>query len=139
MAFSMDVDELNREEVLQPLQPEPEVKEKIETQAESNVKEVMDVDLDSLAQRREITSMIDGFGTDIVRRSSEKTSCSPLHWEHCQNREANPVRSSILSPNWTGRSGTWILRVWILAAQASFPNSPILFGPISRSSRRPMA
>ena len=72
MAFSMDVDELNREEVLQPLQPEPEVKEKIETQAESNVKEVMDVDLDSLAQRREITSMIDGFGTDIVRRSSEK-------------------------------------------------------------------
>ena len=68
MAFSMDVDELNREEVLQPLQPEPEVKEKIETQAESNVKEVMDVDLDSLAQRREITSMIDGFGTDIVRR-----------------------------------------------------------------------
>ena len=57
MAFSMDVDELNREEVLQPLQPEPEVKEKIETQAESNVKEVMDVDLDSLAQRREFYSL----------------------------------------------------------------------------------
>lgn len=72
MAFTMDVDELNSEEVLQPLQPEPEVKEKIETQAQANAKEVMDIDLDSLAQRREITSMIDGFGTDIVRRSSEK-------------------------------------------------------------------
>lgn len=72
MAFTMDVDDLNEQEVLQPLQPEPEVLQKIDSQAEANAKEVMDVDLDSLEQRRQITSMIDGFGTDIVRKSSEK-------------------------------------------------------------------
>lgn len=72
MAFSLDTEELNTEEVLKPLQPEPEVVEKIDDQASQNVKEVMSVDLDSLQDRREMTSMIDNFGTALIVKSSEK-------------------------------------------------------------------
>lgn len=46
MAFSMDVDQLDKEKVVEELQPEPQVKEQLETMAEENAKEVMDIDLD---------------------------------------------------------------------------------------------
>lgn len=72
MAFSLDTEELNTEEVLKPLQPEPEVVEQIDDQAQENVKEVMSVDLDSLQDRRDMTNMIDSFGTALMVKSSEK-------------------------------------------------------------------
>lgn len=72
MAFSMDVDQLDKEKVVEELQPEPQVKEQLETMAEENAKEVMDIDLDSLEQRREIANIINGFGTDIVEKSKNK-------------------------------------------------------------------
>ena len=72
MAFSMDVDQLDKEKVVEELQPEPQVKEQLESMAEENAKEVMDIDLDSLEQRREIANIINGFGTDIVEKSKNK-------------------------------------------------------------------
>lgn len=72
MAFNMDVDELNKEQVIEQLEPEPEVKTQIQQMAEENTQEVMGIDLDSLEQRRQIVSTIDSFGNDIVERSAQK-------------------------------------------------------------------
>jgi uncharacterized protein YaaN involved in tellurite resistance len=72
MAFTMDVDELNKDEVIEVLQPEPEMKSKLSDMAEENTQEIMEIDLDSLDQRRTITNTIDSFGKDIVERSAQK-------------------------------------------------------------------
>ena len=47
MAFSMDVDNLDKEEVTAPLNPTPVQKQQLTTMAEENAKEVMKIDLDS--------------------------------------------------------------------------------------------
>jgi uncharacterized protein YaaN involved in tellurite resistance len=72
MAFTMDVDELNKDEVIEILEPEPETKSKLSNMADENTKEIMEIDLDSLDQRRTITNTIDSFGKDIVERSAQK-------------------------------------------------------------------
>lgn len=72
MAFSMDVDALDKEKVTEPLNPTPAQKSAIDTMAKENAKEVMGIDLDSLEERRNIANTIDSFGKDIVVRSSEK-------------------------------------------------------------------
>ena len=72
MAFSMDVDNLDKEKVIEELAPTPEQKTAIDSLAQNNAKEVMAIDLDSLEERRNIARTIEGFGQDIVERSSEK-------------------------------------------------------------------
>ena len=72
MAFSMDVDNLDKEKVIEELDPTPEQKTAIDSLAQNNAKEVMAIDLDSLEERRNIARTIEGFGQDIVERSSEK-------------------------------------------------------------------
>ena len=72
MAFSMDVDNLDKEKVVEELAPTPQQKTAIDSMAQSNTKEIMAIDLDSLEERRNIARTIEGFGQDIVERSSEK-------------------------------------------------------------------
>lgn len=72
MAFSMDVDALDKEKVTEVLNPTPEQKTALATMAQENAKEIMQINLDSLDERRAIASTIDGFGKDIVVASSEK-------------------------------------------------------------------
>lgn len=72
MAFSMDVDDLNKEEVTAPLNPTPVQKQQLTSMAEKNANEVMKIDLDSLEERRNIANTIESFGKDIVVKSSEK-------------------------------------------------------------------
>lgn len=72
MAFSMNVDDLNKEEVTAPLNPTPVQKQQLTSMAEENASEVMKIDLDSLEERRNIANTIESFGKDIVVKSSEK-------------------------------------------------------------------
>lgn len=72
MAFTMDVDEIDKEKVVEELNPTTEQKKALDNMADNNAKEIMKIDLDSLEERRNIANTIDNFGKDIVVRSSEK-------------------------------------------------------------------
>lgn len=72
MAFSMDVDELDKEKVTEPLNPTPEQKTQLSAMAVNNADEVMKINLDSLEERRNIANTIESFGTDIVEKSAAK-------------------------------------------------------------------
>ena len=72
MAFSLDVDALDKKKVTEVLNPTPQQKDALGSMAQENTQEIMKINLDDLAQRREIANTIDSFGKDIVARSSEK-------------------------------------------------------------------
>lgn len=72
MAFSMDVDALDKETVTEPLNPTPAQKTVLGNMAQDNTKEIMQIDLDSLEERRNIANTIENFGKDIVVKSSDK-------------------------------------------------------------------
>ena len=72
--FSMDLADLDevKEKEAEAVAPAPEVKVKLEKIADSNTKNLMTFDLDSLEERRDIISSIDNFGQDIVEKSTQK-------------------------------------------------------------------
>lgn len=72
MAFSMDVDELDKEKVTKPLNPTDEQKVKLTDMAVENAEEIMKIDLDSIDERRSIAQTIESFGSDIVEKSASK-------------------------------------------------------------------
>lgn len=72
MAFSMDVDNLDKEKVTQVLEPTPAQKDALQDMAKENAEEVMKINLDSLEERRAIANTIDSFGKDIVTKSAQK-------------------------------------------------------------------
>ena len=74
MAFSLDIPEEEevKEEVKKEITPVPAVQEKLEKAADSNTQELFEFDLGSLDSRREIISSIEGFGTDLMQKSTKK-------------------------------------------------------------------
>ena len=72
MAFSMDVDELDKEKVTKSLNPTDEQKVKLTDMAVENAEEIMKIDLDSIDERRNIAQTIESFGSDIVEKSASK-------------------------------------------------------------------
>lgn len=70
--FTMDVDDLDKEKVVEELKPTVEQKSQLNTMAQNNVQAIAQVDLDSLDERRNIASMIEDFGKADVERSAEK-------------------------------------------------------------------
>lgn len=72
MDFNMDVDTLDKEKVTEVLRPTQQQKTQLATMAEQNAQAVMEVNLDSLDERRSIANTIENFGRDIVVKSSEK-------------------------------------------------------------------
>ena len=74
MAFSLDIPEEEevKEEVKKEITPVPAVQEKLEKAADSNTQELFELDLGSLDSRREIISSIEGFGTDLMQKSTKK-------------------------------------------------------------------
>lgn len=72
MAFSMNVDELDKEKVTEQLDPTPEQKTALGSMAAANASEVMQINLDSLDERRSIAQTIESFGEDVVEKSAQK-------------------------------------------------------------------
>lgn len=76
MAFDLEVKDSTeiKEKIIEDTAPTEEIITAIKTASEEKAKEIMSVDLDSFKDKREITTAIEEFGTDIVRKSTEKNT-----------------------------------------------------------------
>jgi uncharacterized protein YaaN involved in tellurite resistance len=76
MVFTMEVpDEAAiKNEVLEQVKPVPEEVAKLQAVAESNVAEIMTLDIDEFAKRKDILQSIESFGADSMKRSAAKNS-----------------------------------------------------------------
>ncbi|ANY75226.1 toxic anion resistance protein [Paenibacillus ihbetae] len=76
MTFTMTVPNENEIKTVleEQVAPVDEEMKQLMTQAETNVKSLMDINLDSLEQRRGILTSIDSFGMSTMRQSSDKNS-----------------------------------------------------------------
>ena len=76
MAFTMEVpDEAAiKSEVIEQIRPVPEEVAQLQAAAESNVAEIMTLDIDEFAKRKDILQSIESFGADSIKRSAAKNS-----------------------------------------------------------------
>ena len=76
MSFTMEVasPEEIQKEIEQEVKPVPEEVAKLQAQADSNVAAIMNLDLDSLENRKDILQSIDSFGMNTMRSSSTKNN-----------------------------------------------------------------
>jgi uncharacterized protein YaaN involved in tellurite resistance len=76
MAFTMQVpDEAEiKKEVLEQVKPVPEDVARLAAAAESNVAEIMTLDIDEFAKKKDILQSIESFGTESMKRSGTKNS-----------------------------------------------------------------
>ncbi len=76
MAFTMEVpDEAAiKSEVIEQVKPVPEEVAQLQAVAESNVAEIMTMDIDEFAKKKDILQSIESFGADSMRRSAAKNS-----------------------------------------------------------------
>ena len=76
MEFSMEIP--NTEEIkstiIEEIKPEPEQVEQIKSATNKNVESLMNIDMDSLEQRRAVVESIEGFGMETIQASSEKNA-----------------------------------------------------------------
>lgn len=74
--FSLDLPstETIKKEVVAELAPTKDEKEEITSVVKEKSEQIMAVDLDSLAERREIIQVIETFGADIIQQSQTKNS-----------------------------------------------------------------
>jgi uncharacterized protein YaaN involved in tellurite resistance len=76
MAFTMEVpnEAAIKNEVLEQVKPVPEEVAQLQAVAESNVAEIMTMDIDEFAKKKDILQSIESFGADSMRRSAAKNS-----------------------------------------------------------------
>lgn len=76
MGFSMEVadTELVKKEIVEQVKPVPEEVLKLKALAESNVSEIMTLELDSLEKRKAMLQSIEEFGMDTIRSSAKSNS-----------------------------------------------------------------
>ncbi len=76
MGFSMEVTDTEtiKKEVIEQVQPAPEEVTKLKALAESNVSEILTLDLDSLEKRKSILQSIEEFGLDTIQSSAKKNA-----------------------------------------------------------------
>ncbi len=76
MSFSMEVidTETIKNEIIEQVKPVPEEVTKLKELAESNVSEIMALDVDSLEKRKSILQSIETFGMDTLQSSAKKNS-----------------------------------------------------------------
>jgi len=76
MAFTMQVpDEAEiKKEVLEQVKPKPKEEAQLQAQAERNVADILTLDIDEFAKKKEILLSIESFGAESMKRSSSKNS-----------------------------------------------------------------
>ena len=92
--FSLDLPDTEaiKKEVAAELAPTPEEKTVITNVVKDKADQIMAVDLDSLAQRREFVQVIETFGSDLVRQSQTKNSICRNGWGILAAPEENPAK-----------------------------------------------
>ena len=76
MGFSLelaDTEEIKKQVEVE-LAPQPETQQAIVSTVEKNGNEIMAVDLDNLESRKEITTVINDFGKDLVEKSQSRNN-----------------------------------------------------------------
>jgi uncharacterized protein YaaN involved in tellurite resistance len=76
MAFTMEVpsEEAIKNEVLEQVKPVPEEVARLQAVAESNVAEIMTLDIDEFAKKEDILRSIESFGADSMKLAATKNS-----------------------------------------------------------------
>lgn len=76
MGFSMSVadTEAIKQEIIEQVKPVPEEVKELEKLADNNAKELINLDMDSIEERRVIVKSIDEFGLDTIQNSAKKNS-----------------------------------------------------------------
>lgn len=76
MGFSMNVCDTEeiKNEVIEAVKPEKEEVKKLKVLSDNNVEAVMNLDMDSLEDRKLILKSIDEFGLDTMQKSSQKNA-----------------------------------------------------------------
>jgi uncharacterized protein YaaN involved in tellurite resistance len=76
MAFTMEVpnEAAIKNEVLEQVKPVPEEVAQLQAVAESNVAEIMTLDIDEFAKKKDILQSIESFGADSMKRAAAKNS-----------------------------------------------------------------
>ena len=76
MSFTMEVanEAAIKNEVLEQVKPVPEEVAKLQAMAESNVAEVLALDLNSFTKKKDILKSIESFGADSMKTSAQKNS-----------------------------------------------------------------
>ncbi|MDD2836284.1 MAG: toxic anion resistance protein, partial [Methanothrix sp.] len=76
MTFTMQVpDEVEiKKEVQEQVKPVPEDVARLAAAAKSNVAEIMTMDIDEFAKKKEILLSVESFGADSMKRSAAKNS-----------------------------------------------------------------
>lgn len=76
MGFSMEVTDTEtiKKEIIEQVKPVPEEVTKLKEQAESNVSEIMTLDIESLEKRKSIFQSIEAFGMDTLQSSAKRNS-----------------------------------------------------------------
>lgn len=76
MGFSMELSDAEtiKKEIIEQVKPVPEEVTKLKEQAESNVSEIMTLDIESLEKRKLILQSIEAFGMETLQTSANKNS-----------------------------------------------------------------
>ncbi|NLP27608.1 MAG: toxic anion resistance protein [Clostridia bacterium] len=76
MGFSMEVvdTEAIKEEIVEQVKPVPEEVKKLKEQAEKNANQLINLNMDSIEERKSIVKTIDEFGLDTIQKSANKNS-----------------------------------------------------------------
>lgn len=76
MSFSMEVvdEKVIKNEIIEQVKPVPEEVAKLKQAADSNVAEIMSLDIESLEKRKAILQSIESFGVDSMKNSAEKSA-----------------------------------------------------------------
>lgn len=76
MGFSMEVSDQNviKEEIIEQVKPIPEEVKKLQEIADTNVNEIMVMDVESLEKRRSVLQSIEAFGVQTMKSSADKNA-----------------------------------------------------------------
>ena len=87
MGFSMNVCDTEeiKNEVIEAVKPEKEEVKKLKVLSDNNVEAVMNLDMDSLEDRKLILKSIDEFGLDTMQKSSQKNALLEVSIKNLSN------------------------------------------------------
>lgn len=76
MGFSLDLpnEEATKQELVQETAVKPEVMEQIDANVKNNADAIFAVNLDNFKDKKEITNVIENFGTDLIQKSTKSSA-----------------------------------------------------------------
>jgi uncharacterized protein YaaN involved in tellurite resistance len=103
MSFTMQVpDEAEiKKEVLEQVKPKPKEEAQLQAQAEKNVADILTLDINEFAKKKEILQSIESFGAESMKRSNSKNSLLQMTVGELSRKgdEGGPVAKGLMDLN----------------------------------------